>query len=42
MIRRSPIVIELDHEDCKRLVVEVEDPDAVVAVPQEAIKEFTR
>ena len=36
------IVIELDHESYKRLVIEVEDPPYAVALLREAIKESTR
>lgn len=33
----NTIVIELDHEQYKRLVIEVEDPDATVAMIRAAI-----
>jgi len=36
------IVIELDHESYKRLVIEVEDPPYAVALLREAIKASTR
>lgn len=35
------IVLELDHEEYTRLVVEVEDPAAVVAVLEQAIADRT-
>jgi hypothetical protein len=33
----NTIVIELDHENYKRLVIEVEDPDATVTMIQSAL-----